>query len=92
MLMQRDINVKYHYLNILTDDIPYEDGYFDYVHIRGLAAGIPENCWVGDHKTASGVLDKAIRVLRVGGYFEVVEGTPLAYKNLMISQPPLFLF
>jgi hypothetical protein len=65
--------VTFHHLNILTEELPYDDGYFDYVHIRNLAAGVPENCWLGDHKTASGVLDKALRVLRVGGYFEVME-------------------
>ncbi len=69
--------MKYHYLNILTEELPFEDGFFDYVHIRGLAAGIPENCWLGDHETASGVLDKAMRVLRVGGYFEVMESMSL---------------
>jgi ubiquinone/menaquinone biosynthesis C-methylase UbiE len=62
-------------MNILTDEIPFEDEYFDYVHIRCLAAGIPENCWLGDHQTASGVLDKAVRVLKVGGFFEVMEST-----------------
>jgi Methyltransferase domain len=77
--MQRDVNVKYLHLNILTDELPFEDGYFDYVHIRGLAAGIPENCWLGDHKTASGILDKAMRVLRIGGYFEVME------RNLLLG-------
>jgi hypothetical protein len=71
--MKREVNVKYHHLNILTDELPFEDGYFDFVHIRGLAGGIPEECWLGDHKTASGILDKAIKVLRVGGYFEVME-------------------
>lgn len=65
--------MTFHHLNILTEELPYDDGYFDYVHIRNLAAGVPENCWLGDHKTASGVLDKALRVLRVGGYFEVME-------------------
>lgn len=74
-LTQHDVNVKYHHLNLLTDELPFEDGYFDYVHVRGIAAGIPENCWLGDHKTASGVFDKALRVLRVGGYFEVMERT-----------------
>ena len=69
--------MKYHYFNILTDELPFEDGYFDYVHIRGLAAGIPENCWLGDHQSSSGVLDKAMQVLKVGGYFEVMESTSL---------------
>lgn len=62
------------------DEIPFDDGYFDYVHIRCLAAGIPENCWLGDHKTASGVLDKAMRVLKAGGYFEVMESNNLLYS------------
>ena len=62
-------------MNVLTEELPFQAGFFDYVHIRGLAAGVPENCWLGDHKNASGVLDKALRVLKVGGYFEVVEST-----------------
>ena len=76
-------------MNILTDELPFEDGYFDYVHIRCLAAGIPENCWLGDHKSPSGVLDKALRVLREGGYFEVMESTTIRYltdiANLLFS-------
>lgn len=83
--------MKFHHLNILTDELPFEDGYFDYVHIRGLAAGIPENCWLGDHKTASGVLDKALRVLRVAGYFEVVESMFLDTTVLILSEPSLFV-
>lgn len=65
--------MEFHFVNVLTEELPWEDDYFDYVHIRGLAAGIPENCWLGDHQNASGVLDKALRVLKTGGYFEVVE-------------------
>jgi hypothetical protein len=60
------------------------------VYIRGLAAGIPENCWLGDHETASGVLDKAIRVLRVGGAFEMVESMS-PHIDADTSQPLIFL-
>jgi hypothetical protein len=65
--------------------LPFEDGYFDYVHIRCLAAGIPENCWLGDHKSASGVLDKALRVLRLGGYFEVMESITTLYLTNIVN-------
>ena len=65
--------------------MPFEDGYFDYVHIRCLAAGIPENCWLGDHESASGVLDKALRVLRVGGHFEVMESITMLYLTNIVN-------
>ena len=85
-------------MNILTDELPFTDGYFDYVHIRCLAAGVPENCWLGDHKNASGVLDKALQVLRVGGHFEVMESITtlcltdignllFSYFDLSVSPP-----
>jgi len=67
--------VKFYLLNFLSEELPFEDGYFDYVHIRCVAAGVPENCWLDDHQSASGLLDKALRVLRVNGYFEMMEST-----------------
>jgi len=69
------VNVKFYILNFLSEELPFEDGYFDYVHIRCVAAGVPENCWLDDHQSASGLLDKALRVLRVNGYFEMMEST-----------------
>ena len=76
---------------MLTEELPWEDGFFDYVHIRGLAAGVPENCWLGDHKNASGVLDKAFRVLKVGGCFEVVESLhPTSPQITPLSIPSPF--
>jgi hypothetical protein len=90
LLTQPGINVAFHHLNILTEELPFDDGYFDFVHIRNLAAGVPENCWLGDHETASGVLDKALRVLRVGGYFEVMESQSQLYIS-NTRKPPLLL-
>ncbi|TYJ57213.1 hypothetical protein B9479_002128 [Cryptococcus floricola] len=68
--------VKWEQVDFLND-LPYDTGVFDFVHIRFVALGIPESRW-GD------VLEEAARVLKPNGKLEIVEMT----YNLPSSAPP----
>ncbi|WWD15957.1 hypothetical protein CI109_100381 [Kwoniella shandongensis] len=57
--------IKWRTSNILND-LPFDTGSFDMVHIRFVGLGIPESRW-GD------LLDEATRVLKRGGKLEIVE-------------------
>lgn len=46
--------------------LPFKDGEFDFVHVRRIARGVPENQW-------EALLDEITRVLMTGGAFEMVE-------------------
>ncbi|KZT64915.1 hypothetical protein DAEQUDRAFT_769258 [Daedalea quercina L-15889] len=46
--------------------LPFADGEFDFVHVRRIARGIPEDKW--DH-----VLEEISRILKSGGAFQISE-------------------
>lgn len=46
--------------------LPFEDGEFDFVHVKRIARGVPENRW-------ESLFDEITRVLKDGGAFEMVE-------------------
>lgn len=46
--------------------LPFKGGEFDFVHVRRIARGVPENRW-------EALLDEIARVLKTGGAFEMVE-------------------
>lgn len=49
------------------EPLPFPDASFDYVHVRFIAQGVPEDKWVD-------LFSEARRVLAPGGVLEVVEG------------------
>ncbi|KAI0094360.1 hypothetical protein BDY19DRAFT_912415 [Irpex rosettiformis] len=52
--------------NFLRQKLPFEDDEFDYVHIHGIALGVPENKW-------HNLFEEIHRVLRPGGTVECIE-------------------
>ncbi|KAG8894380.1 hypothetical protein FRB99_001317, partial [Tulasnella sp. 403] len=48
------------------EKLPFPDGYFDFVHVRRIARGVPEDKW--DH-----IFSEVNRVLRSGGQVEVID-------------------
>ncbi|KAJ1600887.1 hypothetical protein NDA14_004724 [Ustilago hordei] len=51
----------------LLEPLPFPDASFDYVHIRFILQGVPEDKWVD-------IFSEARRILAPGGVLEVVEG------------------
>ncbi|KAH9841838.1 uncharacterized protein C8Q71DRAFT_350714 [Rhodofomes roseus] len=48
------------------EQLPFDDGEFEFIHVRRIARGIPEDKW--DH-----VLEEISRILKPGGAFQISE-------------------
>ncbi|KAG6868966.1 hypothetical protein C0993_006488 [Termitomyces sp. T159_Od127] len=48
------------------ESLPFPDGEFDFVHIKRIALGVPENKW-------DGLFQEIIRVMKPGGTLEMLE-------------------
>jgi ubiquinone/menaquinone biosynthesis C-methylase UbiE len=77
-------NVEFVLANVL-DGLPFQDDSFDYVHQRFLIAGIPSDKW-------QDVVDEIVRVLKPGGYLEVLENTKNHSKHCQDVQLKHTLF
>ncbi|KAI8812733.1 S-adenosyl-L-methionine-dependent methyltransferase [Cladochytrium replicatum] len=62
-------NIRFTQGNVLVG-LPFESNTFDYVHQQGLISGIPESKWPV-------VIAELTRVLKPGGYLDLVEMDPL---------------
>ncbi|KAG8931467.1 hypothetical protein FRC02_002696 [Tulasnella sp. 418] len=59
------------------DPLPFEDQSFDFVHIKSIAAGVPEHKW-------NPFLEEVVRVTKSGGWIELIERN-LALNSAGIS-------
>ncbi|KDQ14342.1 hypothetical protein BOTBODRAFT_174831 [Botryobasidium botryosum FD-172 SS1] len=72
-----DLSARIHWVHgNLLERLPFEDDYFDHVRISRIGFGVPENKW-------EFVLEEAVRVLKPGGAFEMIE------ENLIFPCGPL---
>ncbi|CAG8690544.1 11912_t:CDS:2, partial [Racocetra fulgida] len=78
---QKPRNVQFHTANIL-DGLPFDDNFFDYVHIRALAMFFTQDDW------ESKVVYELFRVLKPNGYLEFVECDSIIF-NMPTSLNPL---
>ncbi|KAF8531463.1 hypothetical protein JB92DRAFT_18427 [Gautieria morchelliformis] len=53
-------------LGNFLEPLPFADGEFDFVHVKRVARGVPENRW-------DMVFEEVKRVLKSGGKFEIIE-------------------
>ncbi|KAK8869768.1 hypothetical protein IAR55_000336 [Kwoniella newhampshirensis] len=65
------------------DDLPFDTGVFDMVHIRFIGLGVPEARW-------SDLLDEATRVLKRGGKLVFVETNYVLPRSTAASQRDSF--
>ncbi|KZT36545.1 hypothetical protein SISSUDRAFT_1049678 [Sistotremastrum suecicum HHB10207 ss-3] len=68
--------------NFLTGKLPFEDDFFDHVHVRSIATAVPENLW-------DKLFSEINRVLRPGGAFEMIEEDILFPIIAPIPEPDL---
>lgn len=54
------------------EGLPFPNEEFDYVHIKRIARGVPENKW-------DSLLEEIARVMKPGGAFEVRLSTPACF-------------
>ncbi|KAG8786239.1 hypothetical protein FRC15_011810 [Serendipita sp. 397] len=66
-LVARDLRTRIRWVNAnFLDSLPFPTSYFDFVHIRRIARGVPEDKW-------HSLLDEVSRVLRPDGAIEIIE-------------------
>ncbi|CAG8518108.1 6050_t:CDS:2 [Dentiscutata heterogama] len=68
-------NVKFSQINVVKDGLPFESNSFDFIHLRFLVQYLTEDEW--DNK----VLKELIRVLKPGGYLEIMEFDMIFYNS-----------
>ncbi|KAG8890353.1 hypothetical protein FRB98_008927 [Tulasnella sp. 332] len=69
-----DKRVDWVYGNFLSAPLPFTDESFDFVHIKGIARGVPED-------------KEAARILRTGGALEVIE-EDIMFPQVKPLRPP----
>ncbi|RIB28652.1 S-adenosyl-L-methionine-dependent methyltransferase [Gigaspora rosea] len=68
-------NVNFSKINVVNDGLPFESNSFDFIHLRFLVQYLTEDDW--DNK----VLKELIRVLKPGGYLEIMEFDMIFYNS-----------
>ncbi|KAF5360373.1 hypothetical protein D9756_004915 [Leucocoprinus leucothites] len=66
-LGDRDLKERVHWVHAnFLEGLPFEDEKFDYIHIKRVGLGVPENKW-------DSLFEECKRVLKSGGAFELIE-------------------